>query len=131
MNLTGNKAKDSGPIPGPHLESHTAKADTIQVTRHPLAGLHIYEVTEQDLQTLNQANFSRTLHSTLFGMSFSAAVSFFIVIATVPISDAKQSATFVSVLLVSTFVFLYSVIMWIRAYDAARNVIETHKRKLS
>jgi hypothetical protein len=100
---------------GQQLESRTAKSDTIEVTRHPLGGLHIYEVTEQDLQTLNQANFSRTIHSTLLGISFTAAVSFIIVLATVSISNPKQYASFVAVLLVSIFVFLYSLIMWIRA----------------
>ena len=94
-----------------HLEGATG---TIEVAKHPLPILHIYEVTEQELMVLNRAHFMRAVHTTLLGISFSSAVSFIVVLLTVQVSDPKLHATYVAVVIISCFLFLYSLIMWIR-----------------
>src|SRR5258706_145800 len=94
-----------------HLEGATG---TIEVTKHPLPLLHIYEVTEQELLVLNRAHFMQAVHSTLLDISFSSAISFVIVLLTVEVSDPKIHATFIGIVIISCFLFLYSLIMWIR-----------------
>lgn len=100
----------------PHVQGATIEGatGTIPVAKHPLRLLHVYEITEQDLATLNSVHFSRAVYTTLLGISASAAVSFIIVLLTVQIDKPKLYASFVAVVIVSCLVFLYSLAMWIR-----------------
>ncbi|MEJ0089297.1 MAG: hypothetical protein WDM80_06065 [Limisphaerales bacterium] len=101
-----------------HLEGATG---TIEVAKHPLPLLHIYEVTEQDLSALNRSHFMRAVHTTLMGISFSTAVSFLVVLLTVEVSNSKVYAIYVAIVIINVFLFIYSLTIWLRGeYENSR-----------
>jgi hypothetical protein len=84
----------------------------VLVVRHGVGAIHIYEVTESELEVLERSSFYRTLSTTGIGIGASAAVSFGLCLWTVPIANPFTYASFLALLIVSTFIFVVSNILW-------------------
>jgi hypothetical protein len=104
---------------------------TVVGIRHGLSTLHIYELMEQDLEVIERTSFLRTLYTLFIGAGFSAAVSFAVVLGTVPIPDAYTYALFVALVGVSSFILILCSVLWFtveRQIVAARSRIRRPKK---
>jgi len=97
----------------------------LSATRHPIGTLHVYEVTGEELAVIENANFLRTFYTLFIGIGLSAAISFGLCLATVPIANAYLFATFAATVMVNVLVFIVFTVLWFRA---ERQIAVTRKR---
>lgn len=102
-----------------------ATAMTVIATRHPINSLHVYEITEQELEVIENANFLRTFYSMFVAASLSAGISFGLCLWTVPIVNSYTFASFIAVVAVSCVVLLASCVLWARA---EWQIVKTRRR---
>jgi len=117
------------------------KAENIEVERHPYGGLVIYEISGDELDTLEKetAAISEDLSFALVGLSF--GVAFSISLATTKIESDRTFAVFVLVTILSYLDALYFGIRWLLvvsefeihfqalAATAAFNVLRIHSER--
>jgi len=100
---------------------------TVPATRHPIGTLHVYEVTGEELTVIETANFLRTFYTLFIGIGASAAASFGLCLATVPIANAYLFATFVATVMVSVLIFIVFTVLWFRV---EHQIVVTRQRIL-
>ena len=106
------------------------KAENIEVERHPYGGLVIYEISGDELDTLEKetAAISEDLSFALVGLSF--GVAFSISLATTKIESDRTFAVFVLVTILSYLDALYFGIRWLRGKSKTTTIVAKIKKRV-
>jgi hypothetical protein len=106
------------------------KPGNIEVERHPYGGLVIYEVSGDELDTLEKetAAISEDLSFALVGLSF--GVAFSIALSTTAIPSDRTFSVFVLVTIISYLDAAYFGIRWLRGRSKTTTIVAEIKKRV-
>ena len=103
------------------LPNETTGRITIDAVEHPLSELHVYKITEQDLDTIKNASFSKSLYSIGTSVSLTALISFLTIVLTIEISNNNLYAIFIGIIIGASGIFIVLLILSIKCvYDSKK-----------
>ncbi len=95
----------------------------VEVVTHPRK-LHMYQVTEAELGTIQEVGQRFSLEISFFALLFGALITLLITLTTVSISDPKMYSSYVAVTIISALGSLYFGIRAIIDYRNAKKKIK-------
>lgn len=102
------------PFSGFKLPDETTERTTVDAFEHPLAELHVYRITEQDLDTIKNASFNKSLYNIGTSVSLTALISFLTIIITVEITNTNLYAIFIGIIVGAFGIFIILLILSIK-----------------
>lgn len=104
--------------------SQTTQKTTIAVKKHLHPTIHIYEINNQDLKTLEDSSFNKAFYSCGLSVSLTAFFSFLAIIITLAPSDPQLYAIFSAIILVSIAFTIIFLILSVRCISKCKGIFK-------